>query len=133
MASGDADRAWFPEMVETLRREWRESLSWSDVVQLCASFTSQRKAICIVRNIRPATMVCRRCDGPMRAGPSRISVRSLLFALDKNGIVSTEVREGLDRSWRKYQTQHGLDAWGEPKSAKRSAGEGARAGTTREH
>jgi len=64
----------------------------------------------------------------MRAGPSKISVRSLLFALDKNEIVSTEVREGLDSSWRKYQRRHGLDAWGEPKSATRPPSAGARDG-----
>jgi hypothetical protein len=130
MPSVGRNKAWFPEMVEKLRREWKESLSWSDVITLCAAFTSQRKAIRIARDIRPAMMVCRKCGHLMPTVPDRISVRSLLFALDKNGIASTEVREGLARSWRKYQSRHKLDAWGEPKSGRNSSGEGARAGTT---
>ena len=133
MPSGDRTRTWFPEMIEVLRQEWKESLSWADVIQLCVSCTRQRKAIRFVRDIQPVTMVCKDCGGPMEMGAGRISVRSLLFALDKNGIVSTEVREGLDSSWRKYKVRHGLDAWGEPKAAKRSAGGGARRGSPCEH
>jgi len=34
MASGDAGRTWFSEMIETLRHEWNSEMSWEQVCTL---------------------------------------------------------------------------------------------------
>jgi hypothetical protein len=34
MASGDASRTWFSEMIETLRHEWNSEMSWEQVFTL---------------------------------------------------------------------------------------------------
>jgi hypothetical protein len=34
MPSGDAQRTWFPEMVDALRRWWNEVMSFAELIRL---------------------------------------------------------------------------------------------------
>src|SRR5205085_12002356 len=45
MASGDAQRVWFPEMLDELRRRWSASLTWGEVVRLCEEAMALRTRI----------------------------------------------------------------------------------------
>jgi len=35
MAAGDANRVWFPEMIETLRSQWNGEMPFPVLIELC--------------------------------------------------------------------------------------------------
>ena len=43
MASGDAQRAWFPEMTSKLSNKWDEGMSWKQCSVFCATMTKLTK------------------------------------------------------------------------------------------
>jgi hypothetical protein len=51
MASGDASRTWFSEMIETLRQEWTSAMSWEQVFTLRDRLDAMLEEIRISRGI----------------------------------------------------------------------------------
>jgi hypothetical protein len=45
MPKGDAHRVWFPEMLARLHREWRETMSFAALVDLCDSLDTMLQQI----------------------------------------------------------------------------------------
>ncbi len=43
MAAGDAQRAWFPEMMAELKNIWSPQLSWEECAALCQKMTVLRE------------------------------------------------------------------------------------------
>jgi len=121
MPSGDAQRVWFPEMIEELKREWSRTMPWDEVAELCARMTERRRAIRQERKIQPPKMRCNDCGGVMlpQADVSGISIRSTLFALKKSGVITDIELEDLDKSWAKHRKKNGLDAFGRKVEASR--------------
>ncbi len=115
MASGDAQRVWFLEMLEALEARWSASWSWDEMVGFCVEMTALRTSIRSARGIQSPRMRCHRCGAVSRSDIPGVSVRSALFALEKRGVVDTGKRERLDRDWRRYQRRNKLDAYGRPK------------------
>ena len=52
MPTGDSARAWFPEMLEALEREWSFSLSWEECGALCDRMTEARTRLQRERGIK---------------------------------------------------------------------------------
>ena len=52
MASGDAQRAWFPEMEETLRNQCNPSITWQECSVFCEEMTGVRTKIRKSKNIK---------------------------------------------------------------------------------
>jgi hypothetical protein len=114
MPAGDAQRVWFPEMIEELKRSWSRTMSWEEIADLCARMTERRKQIRQERAIQPPKMRCKECGGVLlpRVDVSGISIRSALFALKNGGVIAdTEFKE-LDKSWIEYRKKNGLGAFG---------------------
>ena len=131
MAAGDAQRKWWPEMLEELRAFWRPGLSWEEVVEFCARMTAMRKEIRAAHGIgtqkrgQPELSEelqellgrhlgkCPRCGSKGGSVPEgRISLRSLLFSLRKIDLVTEDQFKELDRDWKKFRKLNGLDAYG---------------------
>ncbi len=114
MPAGDAQRVWFPEMIEELERSWARTMSWDKFADLCARMTEMRIRIRRERAIQPPRMRCKECGGVLlpRADVSGISIRSALFALKNGGIITGTEFEKLDRSWMEHRKKNGLDAFG---------------------
>ena len=112
MASGDAQRVWFPEMLDELERKWSASVSWEELAGFCQVLTEKRKGIRESRGIEPPLTRCPRCGAVSRSDVSGVSIRSALFALKKIGAVTEAEHEALDKSWRKFKTRNRLDAYG---------------------
>ena len=110
MPSGDAQRAWFPEMLEDLKSHWTEEMTWEDLAAFCRSMTEKRQKIKDARGIKPLRMSCGKCGGQMEIPP--ISIRSALFALRKINVIGESDVKKLDREWGKYRKTNGLDAYG---------------------
>ena len=112
MASGDAQRVWFPEMLDELERTWSATVSWEELADFCHRMTEKRKDIRQSGAIEPPLTRCPRCGAVSRSDVSGVSIRSALFALKKIGAVTEAEHKALDKSWRKYKTRNRLDAYG---------------------
>lgn len=112
MAQGDPQRAWFPEMLSILRKRWYPDISWEEVSKICDDMQQLRDEIRERKNIKPMRIYCEDCGQYSEAVPPKISIRSLLFALRKAGVVTEEELKVLDRNWKQYKKENNLDLFG---------------------
>lgn len=112
MPSGDSTRVWFPEMLAEMQKQWGKTLSWEECGALCERMTEFRTKLKLEKGLRGPMMHCRQCNAvhEMRLPP--ITIRSLLFALRKQGAVSDTELAQLDAAWKRYRAQHRLDGCG---------------------
>ena len=103
MPAGDAQRVWFAEMIEELKRSWSKAMDWKELADLCEHMTQKRKQIRQERGIQPPRTRWPKCG--------EVS-RSALFALKNNGVITDAEFKDLDKSWMKYMTKCGLDPYG---------------------
>lgn len=115
MPAGDAQRAWFPEMLEELVAWWKPGVSWESLAEFCRRMTERRAAIRQERGIQGPLVYCPKCDRMERMTLPDLSIRSALFALKKAGALSEEEMREVDRSWKSYQRENQLDAYGKKK------------------
>ncbi len=120
MASGDAQRAWFPEMLDALKARWSRDMAWEDLAVLCQRLTGERHKIREARGIKAPRMSCTECGGQMVFSP--LSIRSALFALRNIDVVDEAEFKSLDREWGKYRKANGLDAYGNRPKSEQSPG-----------
>jgi hypothetical protein len=116
MAAGDAQRAWFLEMLNDLNDKWNPSMSWEACRELCDEMTKKRERIRSEQGIKPTRGWCPNCQEYRKMKPPPISIRSLLFALKKINLITVEEFKKLDLEWKKHQRGNNLNAYGEIKS-----------------
>src|SRR3989338_4396648 len=109
MAAGDASRTWFSEMVETLRREWKPDMLWEEIIALRDRLDAMLQQIRLSRGIRPPAMWCPVCNERTQQVEPTVSVRAVIFALGRFGIVSQVEFKLLEKRWAKYRKENGLD------------------------
>jgi len=97
MAAGDASRTWFSEMVETLRQEWKSEMAWEQVFTLRDRLDAMLQEIRYSRGIRPPTMWCPVCKKRTQQAAPSVSVRALIFALGRFGIVTLAEAKSLEK------------------------------------
>ena len=112
MGSGDAQRVWFPEMLEELFTSWKAGMPVEELVAFCLRMTAKRAQIRGERNILPPKMRCPCCGEVSRSETPGVSVRSALFSLKKHGVITDAELEHHDRAWKRYQRKHDLDGYG---------------------
>lgn len=112
MASGDAQRAWFPEMLENLKETWNKNMTWEQICTLCGEMQSIRNKIREEKNIKPIRFFCKKCGKYHVTPPLPITIRSLLFALKKIKKITDEEFNKLDKDWKKYRKTKNLDCYG---------------------
>jgi len=81
MPSGDAQRIWFPEMLEELKTSWSETMSWDELADFRTRTIEIRMQIREERAIQPPKTRCPRCGKVSRSDISGVSIGSALFAL----------------------------------------------------
>jgi sugar diacid utilization regulator len=116
VASGDAQRAWFPEMLENLKETWNKNMTWKQISILCGEMQSIRNRIRKERNIKPIRFFCKKCGKYQVTPPLPITIRSLLFALKKIKKITEEEFKELDKDWKKYRKTKNLDIYGKEKN-----------------
>lgn len=112
MPQGDAQRSWFPEMLEDLAEKWNPSLSWDECAELCKRMTKRRSAIRKKKGITGPRILCKGCGDLHDMEPLPIGVRSLLFALKKQGLLNDEELALKDKEWKRHQRKYRLDSLG---------------------
>lgn len=116
MPSGDAQRAWFPEILDDLNSHWTSEMTWEELADFCQEITEKRQRIREARGLKPPRMTCRKCGGRLMLPP--ISIRSALFALRKINAIDEPGFRKLDREWGKYRKANDLDAYGRTASSR---------------
>ena len=114
MPGGDAQRVWFPEMVDRLRSGWHEGVPLDALVVLRDELDAMLGGIRSTRQIRTPITTCLRCGHTGRQPEPRVSVRALILALARFGIVGAATTRALERAWAAHRQQHGLDLYGQP-------------------
>ena len=123
MPSGDAQRTWFPEMVDELRSRWRVGLSLTDMIQLRDDLDAMLHRIRSERNIRTPVIRCRSCGHIGPAAEPDVSVRATIIALGRFGIASAEEVRASEKRWAAHRKAHGLDVHGKPATAQMPIGQ----------
>ena len=116
MASGDPQRTWFPEMIQKLRLEWHESMTFPDLIALCDSLDSMLHEIRSTRNIRSPIVKCPKCGKVGPAAERHVSVRAMILSLSRFNIVDPERVKILEKKWAVYREENGLSLYGKADS-----------------
>jgi hypothetical protein len=112
MASGDAQRTWFPEMITMLHQTWAASMSENELLALRDRLETTLETIRSERHILPAMMWCPHCQARHRSAPPKVSVRAMILALGRFGMASASEVKALERRWNTYRKRHQLDRYG---------------------
>lgn len=115
MASGDAQRQWFPDMIEDLKNIWRKNITWEELSDFCITMTKKRDNIRKQKNIKKSknSGSCSKCGGKLTE--LQIGIRSALFTLKKHKIITENEFKDLDKDWKKFKKKNNLDIDGKPK------------------
>ena len=112
MASGDAQRIWFSEMIEMLREGWDSSMSCGDLISLRNRIDSALQSIRANREVLPPMMWCSTCQKLHRSASPKVSVRATILALGRFRIaLETEVKS-LEKLWKKYMKEKSPNIYG---------------------
>ena len=112
MASGDAQRVWFSEMIEMLREGWNSSMSCEDLISLRNRIDATLQRIRAEREILPPMIWCPTCQKRQRSAPTKVSVRATILALGCFGIALEAEVKSLEKLWKKYMKEKGLNIYG---------------------
>jgi hypothetical protein len=112
MASGDAQRVGFPEMIEALRSEWRQGMSFEATVELRDELDAMLQLIRSERHIRSPVFKCPHWGHVGEGAQPHVSVRPMLLSLVRFGIAGAEQIKTLEKSWALYRQQNKLDIFG---------------------
>jgi hypothetical protein len=113
MASGDAQKVWFPAMIAMLRQAADPAMSVDAVLLLRDRLDATLQHIRRTRQILPAMMWCPQCQAHHRAAPPRVSVRATILALGRFAAVAPTDVQALEKRWNRYRRQHQLDRYGQ--------------------
>jgi hypothetical protein len=112
MASGDAQRVWFPEMIEALRSEWHHGMSFEATVELRDELDAMLQRIRYERHIRTPVFKCPHCGHVGEGAQPHVSVRAMFLSLLRFGIADAEQIKTLEKRWALYRQQNKLDIFG---------------------
>jgi hypothetical protein len=117
MPAGDAQRTWFPEMVEALRTRWRAGQPLNEVIALRDQLDAMLHQIRAERHIHPPVVRCPKCGHVGQAAEPEVSVRAMILSLGRFGIASAAEVKALEKCWGRYRTEKGLDLNGKTENA----------------
>ncbi len=112
MASGDAQRIWFSEMIEMLREGWNSSMSCEDLISLRDRIDATLQRIRAEREILPPMMRCPTCQKRYRSASPKVSVRATILALVRFRIALESEVKSLEKLWKKYMKEKDLNIYG---------------------
>jgi hypothetical protein len=122
MAAGDAQRVWFPEMIERLRAQWHQGMSCDGLIELRDGLDAQLQRIRSERHIRSPILKCPCCGQVGEGADSHVSVRAMILSLGRFGIASASQTSAIEKRWAAHRKQHGLDLDGKSKVAPSALG-----------
>ena len=112
MAAGDAQRVWFPEMIERLRFQWHQGMSFDAIIELRDELDTKLQQIRSERHIRSPVFRCPWCGHVGEGAEPHVSVRAMILSLTRFGIAPAEQAYTVEKGWAAYRKQIGLDLYG---------------------
>jgi hypothetical protein len=112
MPAGEAQRVWFPEMIEWLRSEWHPGMSLDAIIELRDGLDPMLQRIPSERHIRPPIFRCTQSGHVGEGTEPHISVRAMILSLSRFGIATAELTHALEKDWAAYRQGNGLDLYG---------------------
>ena len=116
MASGNAHRRRFPELIDTLRKEWNHSLQIEQLIELNDRLNKLLSSIRKERNIMPPMMFCPKCKKRQRSAQPRVSIRATILSLKRFEITDEMTVKKLESEWKNFREKHNLDIFGKRKT-----------------
>jgi hypothetical protein len=117
MSTGDGNRVWFPEMIDTLRSRWNVAMAFPDLIELCNVLDGMLQRRRPSSPILPPGSRCPECGrivGSESQQRHSISVRATILSLGRFGIASPEVTKRTEKEWARYRAENRLDLYGRP-------------------
>jgi hypothetical protein len=114
MTHVDAQRIWFPEMIDHLRERWQQSMALDAIVQLRDDLETMLQKIRAERQIPPAVVRCGHCGWVHAAPEPRVTVRAMILSLLRFEIAAAEQTHTLEKAWAVYRKQNELGIYGKP-------------------
>jgi hypothetical protein len=119
MPSGERSQVWFPEVRVALCEGWLEAASaadpdWESIIGLQDRLQVVLELVLSSRRIVPAVVCCWKCG---KVGPGRppvISVRSVLAAVGRFGLLPPEEAKAFERAWNRHRAARKLNGYGRP-------------------
>jgi hypothetical protein len=112
MPAGERNQVWFPEIVDMLRLQWRQDLSWQSVVELRDLLQNKLDEIRESHGILPPVTRCPSCGHIGPAKPPVISVRAMLISVRRFGIGAIEATKKREHDWERHRRENKLDLLG---------------------
>jgi hypothetical protein len=112
MIEADAQRIWFPEMIDHLRERWQQSMAFDALVQLRDDLEVMLQKIRTERQIGTAVVRCGQCGRVHAAPEPRVTVRSMILSLLRFEIAAAEQTHTLEKEWAVYRKQNDLGIYG---------------------
>lgn len=112
MASCDANKVWFPEIIDRLRKQWHEDISFPEIVDLRDDLNEMLQQIRTQRHIRPPMLKCPKCGQISEGAPSEVSVRAMILSVIRFNIAETKPTRALEKRWDAYRKQNSVDLHG---------------------
>jgi hypothetical protein len=122
MASGDPQRVWFEEMVETLRSRWHREMPFNTMIRLRDDLDEMLQRIRRERQIRPPVTKCPECGHIGESAPPHVSVRAMILSVIRFAIDDPEATRAVEKAWKAYERANHLDIYGKPAGAIADAG-----------
>jgi hypothetical protein len=117
MASGDAQKVWFPELIAIVKQAGAPAMSMDALLRLRDRLDTTLQTIRQTRQILPAMMWCPHCQARHRAAPPSVSVRATILALGRFACATASEVQALEKQWKSYRKQHQLNRDGQPEDA----------------
>ena len=114
MASGDAQRVWFPELIAIVRQAGNPAMSMDALLRLRDRLDASLQTLRQTRQILPAMMWCPHCQARHRAAPPSVSVRATILAVGRFTQATAAEVQALEKQWNRYRRQHQLNRDGQP-------------------
>ena len=95
MAAGDAQRVWFPEMIERLRFQWHQGMSFDAIIELRDELDTKLQQIRSERHIRSPVFRCPWCRHVGEGAEPHVSVRAMILSLTRFGIARAVRDDGI--------------------------------------
>src|SRR5262249_47104361 len=93
-------------MIETLRQEWKSEIAWERVIALRDCLDAMLNGIRFSQGIRSPTIWCSVCSQHTQQAPPNVSVRALILALDRFGLVAAAQVKSLEKRWAKHRKEN---------------------------
>ena len=112
MAAGDAQRVWFPEMIEYLRARWHQGMPFEGIVGLRDDLDAMLQRIRSEGHIGSPVLRCRQCGYVGPGAEPHVSVRAMILSLTRFGIAAPEQIYALEKLWAAHRKQNELSLYG---------------------